>query len=115
MINDSAWIDDYLSAMRQGLGESYAAVTSALDEEGIGYVPAEGALFFLCDLRGYLDEETWEAEDALWHRILDEANVNLTPGSVCRNGEPGFMRLCFATEPKETVVTAVRRLGKVLG
>ena len=76
---------------------------------------ADGAFFFLCDLRGYLDEETFEAEDALWHRILDEANVNLTPGSVCRNKEPGFLRLCFATEPKETVVTAVRRLGKVLG
>jgi len=115
MITDTPWVDDYLAAMRQGLSESYATVTTALDEEGIGYVPAKGAYFFLCDLRGYLDEATWEAEDALWRRILAEANVNLTPGSVGRNREPGFMRLCFATEPKETVVTAVRRLGKVLG
>jgi len=115
MISDTEWVDDYLAMMRTGLSDSYAAVTSALDEVGIGYVPAEGAYFFLCDLRGYLDEETFEAEDALWRRILDEANVNLTPGSVCRNKEPGFLRLCFATEPKETVVTAVRRLGQVLG
>jgi aspartate/methionine/tyrosine aminotransferase len=115
MISDTEWVDDYLAKMRSGLSDSYAAVTSALDEVGIGYIPAEGGYFFLCDLRGYLDEETFEAEDALWRRILDEANVNLTPGSACRNGEPGFMRLCFATEPKETVVTAVRRLGKVLG
>jgi aspartate/methionine/tyrosine aminotransferase len=115
MISDTEWVDDYLVRMRQGLSDSYAAVTAALDEEGIGYVPAEGAYFLLCDLRGYLDAETFEAEDALWRRILDEANVNVTPGSACRNGEPGFMRLCFATEPKETVVTAVRRLGKLLG
>ena len=114
MISDTGWVEDYLATMRTGLSDSYAAATSALDEVGIGYVPAEGAYFFLCDLRGFLDEETFEAEDALWRRILDEANVNLTPGSDCRNKEPGFLRLCFATEPKETVVTAVRRLGKVL-
>ncbi len=114
MISDTDWVDDYLATMRTGLSDSYAAVTSALDEVGIGYVPAEGAYFFLCDLRGFLEEETFEAEDALWRRILDEANVNLTPGSACRNKEPGFLRLCFATEPKETVVTAVRRIGKVL-
>ncbi len=115
MISDRDWVDGYIGAMRARLGESYHAVTAALDKEGISYVAAEGGFFFLCDFRQFMTDQTWEAEDALWHRILDEANVNLTPGSACRNGEPGFFRVCFATEPADNVVTAVQRVGKVLG
>jgi aspartate/methionine/tyrosine aminotransferase len=114
MISDRDWVDGYIEAMRARLGESYHAVTAALDEEGIPYFAAEGGYFFLCDFREFMTDQTWEAEDALWHRILDEANVNLTPGSACRNGEPGFFRLCFATESVENAVTAVQRVGKVL-
>ena len=101
--------------MRAGLDESYHAVTAALDEEGIPYFAAEGGYFFLCDFRQFMTDQTWEAEDALWHRILDEANVNLTPGAACRNGQPGFFRVCFATEPAANVVAAVHRVAKVLG
>jgi aspartate/methionine/tyrosine aminotransferase len=114
MISDRGWVDSYIGEMQARLGESYTAVTAALEEAGIPYFAAEGGFFFLCDLRGFMTDQTWEAEDALWHRILDEANVNLTPGSACRNGEPGLFRVCFATEPAATAVAAVQRVGKVL-
>ena len=65
-------------------------------------------------MREYMVESTWEAEEALWWRILEEANVNITPGSAGHNGEPGFMRLCFASDPTDTVVAAVRRMAAVL-
>jgi aspartate/methionine/tyrosine aminotransferase len=61
-----------------------------------------------------LTEGTWEAERALWLQILDEARVNLTPGAACHNGEPGFMRLCYAGLPTETVEVGVHRLVKLL-
>jgi aspartate/methionine/tyrosine aminotransferase len=114
MISDTEWVDHYLTTMRSRLADSYAAATDALTRHGIPYVPAEGAYFFLVDLREYLGEQTWEAEDVLWQRLLDDANVNLTPGSACRNGEPGFLRICFATEPKEAVVVAIDRIAKHL-
>ena len=69
----------------------------------------------LLGLRGHLDAPTWEAEDALWQRILDDAGVNLTPGSACRNPEPGFLRVCFAAAPTETVLVAIDRIAAVLG
>ncbi|NIR34619.1 MAG: aminotransferase class I/II-fold pyridoxal phosphate-dependent enzyme, partial [Actinobacteria bacterium] len=57
---------------------------------------------------------TWKGEDDLWRRFVEEAKVNLTPGSACRIVEPGFMRLCFAAEPKELAVEAVQRIARLL-
>jgi len=53
-------------------------------------------------------------EDLLWRRILDESNVNLTPGSACHIGEPGFMRICFATEEPGIVEVAIGRVSALL-
>lgn len=114
MVSDTPWVKGYVAAMRARLRDSYTAVTTALDAAGIPFVPAEGGHFLLCDLRQWLATPTWEAEDALWGHLLERANVNLTPGSACRNGEPGFMRLCFATEPKEAVAVAVGRIAATL-
>lgn len=114
MISDSAWIDGYCDELRQTLGSVHARVKAALHSVGIPSIEAGAGIFVLCDLRGFLTEPTWEAEHALWRRILDEANVNITPGSACRIEEPGFMRLCYAAEPTESVLVAIERLGKVL-
>jgi aspartate/methionine/tyrosine aminotransferase len=111
MVADDAWVDAYVAAMRARLGDAYRAVTGALEQEQIPYLPAEAGFFFLCDLRRFMAEPTWEAEHALWRRMLEEANVNLTPGWACRVAEPGFMRLCFANLPPETAAVAVHRLG----
>jgi len=114
MLRDEAWIDGYITTMRARLADSYNHTVEALEAAGIPFVPADAGLFVLCDLREYLAEPTWDAELSLWRRIVDEANVNLTPGSACHIREPGFMRLCFAVEPADTVVDAVNRIQGVL-
>ena len=114
MIADDTWVDAYIAQMRLRLGGAYRTVTEALEEEKIPYLPAEAGFFFLCDMRRFMAEPTWNAEDALWHRMLEGANVNLTPGSACHCGEPGFMRLCYANLPPATAAVAVRRLGALL-
>lgn len=114
MLQDTEWVAGYLAGMRARLRESYTRTTAALATAGIPYVPADAALFLLCDFRQYLSEPTWDAEDALWRRFLDEANVNLTPGSACHIAEPGFLRLCFAQEPPEVVEAAIARIARVL-
>ncbi len=115
MIDDPAWVDEYLTAMPRRLRTIYSALTDVLARAGVGHVPSEAGFFFLVDLRPFLDGPGWEAEERLWRRILDEANVNLTPGSACRISEPGFFRLCFAGVPPEDSNEAVRRLLLVLG
>ena len=89
-------------------------VKAALESAGIPVVPAEAGIFVLCDMRSFLAEASWEAEHALWRQILDGANVNITPGSACRIAEPGFMRLCYAAEPIESVLGAIERVGRLL-
>jgi 1-aminocyclopropane-1-carboxylate synthase len=114
VISDQAWVDGYIAQVKEALGNAYRSTTAALEKAGIPYLPAEAGFFFLCDLRQFLNEPSWQAEDTLWHLVLEEGNINLTPGTACRNAEPGFLRLCFAGVPTETVVTAVQRMGAVL-
>jgi len=114
MVSDEAWVERYLTEMPRRLGDAYLRATAALDAVGIPYVPAEAGFFLLVDLRRFLEAPTFEAEDALWRRLLDDGKVNLTPGAACRIAEPGFMRLCFAAAPPAAVEEAVRRTGEIL-
>lgn len=114
LISDRPWVDHYRTELRRRLGATYARVSDALEAADIPTVPAEAGIFVLCDMRRFLEEPTWEAEDGLWRRILDGANVNLTPGSACRISEPGFMRLCYAAIPTDTVVNGIERIGRLL-
>ena len=114
LIGDRPFVDDYLAQMRGRLRQTYAGVVAALDAHGIAQVPAEAGIFLLCDLRRFLDEPSFEAEDRLWRRIFDEANVNLTPGSACRIAEPGFFRLCYAAVAAEAALEGIARIGRVL-
>lgn len=108
MLNDHPWVRDYLGEMRHGLRESATVVTRELTRAGIPHVVPDAGFFVLCDLRRWLDEPSWESEHRLWTRILDTTGVNLTPGSACRAPEPGFVRLCHASNPTDAVESAVR-------
>ncbi len=115
MVSDETWVDSYIDTMRTLLRGAYSRLETALDGGGIRYLPAEAGVFALLDLRSHLAAPTWEAEHELWLRILEKARVNLTPGSACRVGEPGFFRLCYAGLPTETVEAAVFRIARLLG
>jgi len=114
LVGDDAWVDAYVTAMRSRLGDAYRQVSAALDQEGIAHLPAEAGFFVLCDLRGHLAAPSWEAERALWRRLLERTGANLTPGAACHAAEPGFFRLCFPGVPPRAAVDAVGRLGAEL-
>jgi aspartate/methionine/tyrosine aminotransferase len=114
MISDRAWVDGFVRENGRRLGEAKRAVTQALDKLEVPYIEPAAGFFLLLDVRRFLRASTPAAEHALWRRLLEEANVNLTPGAACRVGEPGFMRLCFAAVPTDVVVRAVERIGRVL-
>ncbi len=115
LIADDAWVDGYVESMRGVLRGAYRRVVAALDRGAIAFVPAGAGFFVLLDLRRFLAEPTWEAEHALWLRILDTAKVNLTPGAACHVGEPGFFRLCYAGLPTAAVEVGIGRLVCALG
>ena len=112
VLADEAWVDSYIAENRRRLGEAYRRVTAVLDSYGVKYLPADAGFFFLVDVRPMMDEISWDAEYRLWNRMVDELNINLTPGSDCHNGEPGFMRLVFTSVPTDAVVAGAHRLGR---
>jgi len=114
LVADREAVDGYLHSVRQDLADSYAAVVRSLDAAEIPYIPAQAAFFLICDLRSFLHEPTVEAERRLWQRLLDEANVNLTPGEACRIAEPGFFRLCYGGVDPRAVQAAIERIGRFL-
>ncbi|MCL1587970.1 MAG: aminotransferase class I/II-fold pyridoxal phosphate-dependent enzyme [Actinomycetia bacterium] len=114
LLRDSEWVDMYVATMQSRLAASYTATTAALEAAGISYIPADAGLFVLLDMREFLSEPTWHAEQDLWDTVFNDADVNLTPGSACHIDEPGFMRLCFAVAPADIVVAAIGRIHKVL-
>jgi aspartate/methionine/tyrosine aminotransferase len=113
-VSDDSWADGFIAENARRLGDAYRQVTAALDAAGVPYMPSEAGFFFLCDMRSFMSEVTWEAEAELWRWLLEHVNVNLTPGADCHIGEPGFMRLVFASERTEAVVAGVERMGTAL-
>jgi aspartate/methionine/tyrosine aminotransferase len=114
LVADRAFVDGYVTQMQARLRSNYEDVRSALARHAIAHIPAEAGFFVICDLRPWLDEPSFVAEDRLWRRIVDEARVNLTPGAACRIAEPGWFRLCFASAPHVAVLAAIERVGALL-
>ncbi|CAN5469745.1 pyridoxal phosphate-dependent aminotransferase [soil metagenome] len=114
VLGDRDWVEGYLAAMRAGLAASAAAVRDVLHTTGIPHTAGDAGFFVLADLRAHLDAPTWEAEDRLWRNVLDRTGVNLTPGSACRAVEPGFFRICHASNPIQVVEDALRRVAACL-
>jgi aspartate/methionine/tyrosine aminotransferase len=114
LVGDREFVDSYIVQMQARLRSIYTLVRSALDRHGIAFIPAEAGFFVICDLRPWLDEPSFAGEDRLWRRIVDDANVNLTPGAACRIVEPGWFRLCFASVAPAAVLAAIDRIAVVL-
>ncbi|WP_103354545.1 aminotransferase class I/II-fold pyridoxal phosphate-dependent enzyme [Amycolatopsis sp. CA-128772] len=110
LLTDGDWVRGYLDGSRARLAAAYAGVTAALAEAGVPYVPAGAGFSVWLDLRAWLAEPGTPGEHELWRRILDAARVNILPGSAFGAPEPGWFRLCFATDAA-LVREAVRRLG----
>jgi aspartate/methionine/tyrosine aminotransferase len=114
LISDDLWVDGFIASMRDGLRDGHARVTGLLHGNGVSCIPAEAGVFVMLDLRSFLSEPTWEGEHELWTRIVDQAQVNLTPGAACHVDEPGFFRLCYAGVSAATMEMGVERLVAVL-
>lgn len=114
LLSDDEWIDGFVEENQRRLGDAHRQVTDALTASGIPHIPGQAGFFFLCDMRQFMPDVTWEAEDDLWSWLLEKVNVNLTPGSECHIGEPGWLRLVFPSVETAAVVAGVERMGRAL-
>jgi 1-aminocyclopropane-1-carboxylate synthase len=89
-------------------------VTKALSRHGIPYVPVSGGIVIWIDLRKFLLSPSFEDEQQLWKRLLDQDRVSISPGQAFHCNEPGWFRLCF-TAPAAHLDAGLERLTQALG
>lgn len=109
LLSDADWVEEFLAESGRRLHVSATTTMDLLDAAGIGYVRPAGGFSLWVDLRPYLSDG---GEHALWQRILRDGRVNILPGTVFASPEPGWFRLCHATD---AVAVGIARLAKVLG
>ena len=114
MIRDDDWVDGYVAENGRRLQASYSIVATALMKADIPFIEPQAGFFVMCDMRRFMNEASWHGEEELWRDLLERAHVNVTPGSACRVSEPGWMRLCFASETPEKLTDGMGRVCRLL-
>ena len=101
-----------LNRNREELHNGYLKICDALNNIDVKIYPAQGGIFVFADFSQFLDEPTFEAENALWEKIYKGLRVNISPGKVFAADKPGWFRVCYAHSPA-VVDEACRRLQKL--
>nr|CAB3460465.1 unnamed protein product [Digitaria exilis] len=114
MLSDAGFAAAYVAANRARLRERRDHVVAGLaGRAGLACLRGGGnaGLFVWVDMRPLLEEATVEGELRLWRKVVEEAKLNISPGSSCHCSEPGWFRVCFANMSVETLDVALQRLG----
>ncbi|GAB4844528.1 acetyl-coenzyme A synthetase 2 [Ancistrocladus abbreviatus] len=112
MLSDDKFVDKFLAESPKRLATRHKLFTEGLAQVGIGCLKSHAGLFVWMDLRHLLEKPTLEAELALWHVIINDVKINVSPGSSFHCSEPGWFRVCFANMDDETVEVALKRIRK---
>ncbi|OIW04850.1 hypothetical protein TanjilG_13690 [Lupinus angustifolius] len=110
MLSDDRFVDNFLAESKRRLAKRHSIFSKVLEEVNIAKFPSNAGLFCWMNLKSLLKEQTFEAEMMLWHVIINEVKLNVSPGSSFNCSEPGWFRVCFANMDDETVEVALRRI-----
>nr|AAC15777.1 ACC synthase [Nicotiana glutinosa] len=110
MLSDEIFVENFIAKSSVRLSQRHGFFTKGLAQVGISSLKSNSGLFFWMDLRRLLKESTFEAELDLWHIIINEVKLNVSPGVSFHCSEPGWFRVCFANMDDETMRVALRRI-----
>ncbi|KAG8069504.1 hypothetical protein GUJ93_ZPchr0006g44849 [Zizania palustris] len=113
MLSDQKFISDYLKINRERLRKMYHLFVDALSQVGIECFNSSGGFYCWADMSKFIRSYNEKGERKLWDRLLEEAKVNVTPGSSCHCIEPGWFRCCFTTLSEQDIPILVERLKRV--
>ncbi|RLM55685.1 hypothetical protein C2845_PM10G01510 [Panicum miliaceum] len=113
MLSDQKFISEYLTVNRERLRKMYHLFVDALKQVGIECFKSSGGFYCWADMSRYIRSYSEKGERKLWDRLLEEAKVNVTPGSSCHCIEPGWFRCCFTALSEEDIPVLVERLRRV--
>jgi aspartate/methionine/tyrosine aminotransferase len=113
LLADRPWVEWFAGEARARLVGSYERCAGLLAAADIPYLPAEAGFAIWADLRHWLAEPTFGGERALWQGLFETAQVNVMPGEAFACPEPGWFRVCHATD-SAALATGITRLGRGL-
>ncbi|CAK8560777.1 unnamed protein product [Lathyrus sativus] len=115
MLCDEKFVENFLLESSRRLAKRHEKFTKGLEEVKISRFPSNAGLFCWMNLKSLLKEETIEEELKLWHVIINEVKLNVSPGSSFNCSEVGWFRVCFANIDDETVEVALKRIRVFIG
>ncbi|XP_057981060.1 1-aminocyclopropane-1-carboxylate synthase-like [Malania oleifera] len=115
MLSDEEFVGRFLAESAKRLANRHRVITKGLAQVGIGCLKSSAGLYCWMDLRRLLKEPTVDGEMALWKVIINDAKLNVSPGSSFHCAEPGWFRVCFANLDDEAVEVALKRMRKFVG
>ena len=122
ILEDEAWLDQFLQLSRERLSARNKQTRRMLDSADIKYHLGSNAGFFLwVDLQPYLPKESsgkpiedeWQREDTLAQRLI-ENGVFLTPGQGLSSERPGWFRVIFSQDER-AIQAGLERVFKTIG
>ncbi|MBK9081044.1 MAG: pyridoxal phosphate-dependent aminotransferase [Rhizobiales bacterium] len=95
--------EDFLAEQRRRAAQSRDILCEAFAAAGrIDFTRPDGAFYLFCAIRGEPDTRR------LALRLVDEAGVGVAPGSAFGKGGEGYLRICYARDPRDVAEVAER-------
>ena len=126
VMEDNDWMDWFVKENARRLKSQYDCLVEELkvlnelnddfDLDRRMVTPASGMFVFI-DLSPFVQGAAADgpaSETSFWNDVYDEAKLVLTPGRDCEMNIVGWYRICFASVPRETLTTGIRRLVDVI-
>ena len=114
LLDDTAYVDNFLNMSRELLKSSYSIVTAAMEDMNIPYVEAQAGIFLYVDFSSLLHEPTFEGEAKLASLLIQNAKMILTPGHCQREVKPGMFRICYTWVSVDVLKVAMGRLKSLV-